>query len=139
MEQKRETGYTDCVNSVNNQAGASSTGISAKGVVRSFSTQGPTPVGELDFYPLTTVHTMTGRPFWYQITYSPDTAQQTSLRCDVYSATRSGSFKFEGAVKETLEQELKEKIHSYEEEHEMLVSAGRNVIPANGLYTQSFQ
>jgi hypothetical protein len=117
---------------VNNQAGPSSTGVSAKGVVRSFATQGPTPVGELDFYPLTTVHTMAGRPFWYQLTYSPDTAQQTSLRCDVYSTTPSGSFKFEGAVKQTLEQELKEKVRSFEDEHKSLLASSRGIVGANG-------
>ena len=77
---------------------------------------------------------MAGRPFWYQLTYSPDTAQQTSLRCDVYSATPSGSFKFEGAVKQALEQELKEKVRSFEEEHKSLLASGRSAIGANGTY-----
>lgn len=78
---------------------------------------------------------MAGRPFWYQLSYSPDTALQTSLRCDVYSTAPSGSFKFEGAVRQALEQELKEKVRGFEEEHRSLLSSGRNVIGANGMYT----
>lgn len=70
--------------------------------------------GELSFHPVTTIQTKSGRPFWYQIICSPVSAEETVLRCDVYSAHNSTMSNYEGAVKDGLEQELAQKVQGFE-------------------------
>ena len=110
--------------------------VPAEGTVRWFSTttRGSTPAGELVFFPLTTVHTMPGRPFWYQLTFSPDAVEQTGLRCDVYSTGGSADVKFEGTAKDALKQELEHKLQVWEQKHEVMVSSGYSMAEVNGMY-----
>ncbi|CAI6086643.1 unnamed protein product [Clonostachys chloroleuca] len=81
---------------------------------RALFTHGLTPAGQLRFFPLTTIHTKSGRPFWYQITLSPGSASSTTLRCDMYS-TKQSEISQIGEIKATLEAELNHTIQRYED------------------------
>ncbi|KFA79336.1 hypothetical protein S40288_03538 [Stachybotrys chartarum IBT 40288] len=98
---------------VNEEPFVASPTYPAKGLTNSTS-RALTPAGELRFYPVTAIQTKSGRPFWYQITYSPASAEETILRCDVYSTHNSTMSNCEGAVKDSLEQELTQKVQEFE-------------------------
>lgn len=98
----------------------------------------------MHFFPLATVYTKVGSPFWYKITFSPDAAGKTSIWCDVYSTWYQNAFQFEGSVKDSLEQEIKAKIRSYEQRHSASVTgctafrvASRSG-PARGLHNETY-
>lgn len=78
---------------------------------------GYSPTGWLHFFPLATIYTKLGSPFWYKLTFSPDSVGQTTVWCDVYSTWYKNAFEFEGNVKESLEKEIKAKVEKYEEKH----------------------
>ncbi|KAH7165178.1 Rieske [2Fe-2S] iron-sulfur domain-containing protein [Dactylonectria macrodidyma] len=78
------------------------------------SSLGMTPIGQLFFFPLSWVYTKSGSPFWYHITCSPDSAQQTTLRCDVYSSRKSDTSWPEGSMKERLDNQIKLSIIDHE-------------------------
>ena len=88
-------------------------------ILRSLSNRFLTPTGRLIFFPLTTVYTKSGSGLWYQISYSPDSQEQTTLRCDVYSTNirRAGTFLLDSNKKDILERLLKSKIQEHEEAH----------------------
>ncbi|KAJ4260440.1 hypothetical protein NW762_007180 [Fusarium torreyae] len=96
----------------------------ATGLAKCFPMLFPTPEAKLDFYPLTTVHTASGSPFWYQLTYNPISATKTALRCYVYSIKNSENFLFEQSDRRNLEQAMKKKIQGLEAEHKKVTSFG---------------
>ncbi|KAI5461765.1 Rieske [2Fe-2S] iron-sulfur domain-containing protein [Mariannaea sp. PMI_226] len=106
------------------------------GKIQSVSTGSSTPVGQLHFFPLTTIYTKAGSAFWYQITYAPDSAKQTTVRCDVYSAKTNDPLQFEGAVKENLDSLVKANIESFEKAYAKLASSNYDV-PEDGGYDQA--
>ncbi|KAH7134509.1 Rieske [2Fe-2S] iron-sulfur domain-containing protein [Dactylonectria estremocensis] len=95
--------------------------------LRVFSSQGMTPAGQLLFFPVTRVYTKSGSPFWYHITYNPDSAQQTTLRCDVYSSRQSGISQLEGPMKEDLDIQIKLSIKEHEIFHEQQIRQGHGL------------
>ncbi|KAF5642433.1 uncharacterized protein FTJAE_3590 [Fusarium tjaetaba] len=84
--------------------------------------------GELQFFPLTTVHLVPGQPFWYQLTYSPVTVDQTNLRCDIYTNSPKASFKFDGTTKCFLEKEIKQKLLAFENQYKQLITSAEEAI-----------
>ncbi|SCV49031.1 related to choline monooxygenase [Fusarium fujikuroi] len=76
------------------------------------------------FFPLTTIHTMSGKPFWYQLTYSPVAVDHTNLRCDIYINSPKGSFQLEGTTKDSLQKELQQKLLAFENQHKQLTTQG---------------
>jgi hypothetical protein len=85
---------------------------------------------------------MSGRPFWYQVTYSPETAQQTRLRCDVYASNPASKFKFDDTIKEALEQQIHSEIQGFESQHKELVASGHDAIGNSmsiPIYEQEYQ
>ncbi|KFA69900.1 hypothetical protein S40285_07447 [Stachybotrys chlorohalonatus IBT 40285] len=99
---------------VNEEPFTTSTTDPAKGFMNSTGRALTPAGGELSFHPVTTIQTKSGRPFWYQIICSPVSAEETVLRCDVYSAHNSTMSNYEGAVKDGLEQELAQKVQGFE-------------------------
>ncbi|KAL6399484.1 choline monooxygenase [Ilyonectria robusta] len=82
--------------------------------------------GQLHYFPLTAVYTKAGSPFWYQFTFSPESTQLTTLRCDVYSTKHSNSSKFEGILKENLQSLVTSKVQEYERVYTKLRSSDNN-------------
>ncbi|KAF2102564.1 ISP domain-containing protein [Rhizodiscina lignyota] len=92
-------------------------GLPTSRFFRALESCGYSMTGQLRFFPLATVYTKNGSPFWYKITFSPDSPTQTTVWCDVYSTKYTNAFRFEGAVKDGLEKEMKSKIHALEEQY----------------------
>ncbi|KAM5366124.1 hypothetical protein ACJA88_012138 [Fusarium oxysporum] len=90
---------------------------------RPFPAEGPSSVGELLSFPLTTVHTMFDRPFWYQLTYSPVAVDQTNLRCDIYINNPKGPFKLDGAAMDFLEREIQQRLLAFENQYKQLITS----------------
>ncbi|RBR21101.1 hypothetical protein FVER53590_10608 [Fusarium verticillioides] len=88
----------------------------------------PSSPGELQYFPLTTVHSVSGQPFWYQLTFSPVTVDQTNLRCDIYTNSPKGSFKFDRTTKDSLEKEIQENLLAFENQYKQLITSGEKVI-----------
>lgn len=66
------------------------------------------------------MYTKAGSPFWYKITFTPDSPRQTAVWCDVYASKYTSAFRFEGTVKDSLEKEMKSKIKELEETYAAL-------------------
>ncbi|KAL9561434.1 hypothetical protein ACKAV7_014281 [Fusarium commune] len=92
-----------------------------------FPVVGPSSIGDLIFR-LTTVPTMSGRPFWYQLTYLPVAVDQTNLRCDIYANNSKGSFKLDGAIKDSLEKEIQQKLLDFENQYTQLITSSDKTI-----------
>ncbi|KAM5352820.1 hypothetical protein ACJ41O_005542 [Fusarium nematophilum] len=92
----------------------------SRGIFGAFSAKALTPMGQLQFFPVTTVYTKSGSPIWYQVTCSPDSAGQSTLRCDVYSSKRSDSTRFDDAFKDRLESHMKATVENYEKTYSVL-------------------
>nr|RBR01114.1 hypothetical protein FVER53263_10609 [Fusarium verticillioides] len=88
----------------------------------------PSSPGELQYFPLTTVHSVSGQPFWYQLTFSPVTVDQTNLRCDIYTNSPKGSFKFDRTTKDYLEKEIQENLLAFENQYKQLITSGEKAI-----------
>ncbi|KAH0593038.1 hypothetical protein MHUMG1_09285 [Metarhizium humberi] len=116
---------------LNNQPKKSSTEVSTKGIMGTLLSQSPNSVGKMGFFPLTTVQTMSNGPFWYQLTYSPETSQQTAMRCDVYSSIISKDYELEDAAKISLTNELKQNIREFEKQHKQLTTSDYHSTGAN--------
>lgn len=99
-------------------------------VFRTFSAFGLVFTGQLHYFPLTSVYTKTGSPFWFQFTFSPESTQLTTLRCDVYSAKYSGSVDFEGIIKDNLQSLVTSKIQQYERVYAKLTGSENH--PSDG-------
>lgn len=99
----------------------------ASKVFGTFSAFGLGFTGQLHYFPLTAVYTKTGSPFWYQFTFSPESTQLTTLRCDVYSTKHSGSSRFEGIMKENLQSLVTSKVQEYERVYTKLTSSDNNL------------
>ncbi|PNP84129.1 hypothetical protein FNYG_02817 [Fusarium nygamai] len=84
--------------------------------------------GEVQYFPLTTVHSVSGQHFWYQLTYSPVTVDQTNLRCDIYTNSPKGSFKFDGTTKDSLEKKIKQKLLAFENQYKQLITSVEEAI-----------
>ncbi|KAF5717115.1 hypothetical protein FMUND_5933 [Fusarium mundagurra] len=85
-------------------------------------------IGELQYFPLAKVHTVSGQPFWYQLTYSPAAVDQTNLRCDTYTNSPKGSLNFDGTAKESLEKEIQQKLLAFENQYKQLITSGEKAI-----------
>ncbi|KAI7772378.1 hypothetical protein LZL87_007739 [Fusarium oxysporum] len=92
-----------------------------------FPVVSPSSIGDLIFR-LTTVPTMSGRPFWYQLTYLPVAVDQTNLRCDIYANNPKGSFKLDGAIKDSLEKEIQQKLLDFENQYTQLITSSDKTI-----------
>jgi hypothetical protein len=66
---------------------------------------------------------MFGRPFWYQLTYSPVAVDQTNLRCDVYINSPKGSFKLDGATMDFLEKEIQQRLLAFENQYKQPITS----------------
>ncbi|KAF5638837.1 choline monooxygenase [Fusarium sp. NRRL 25303] len=84
---------------------------------------GPSTAGKLRFSPITTVYSQRGSPIWYQLTYSPESVRQTTVRCDVYSKSKQDSSDFEKHLKPDLEVEINSLVRRHEESYEKLASS----------------
>ncbi|KAG5790475.1 hypothetical protein H9Q69_010456 [Fusarium xylarioides] len=93
-----------------------------------FSTMRSSSIGELQYFPLTTVHSVSGQSFWYQLSYSPIGVDQTDLRCDIYTYSPKGSFKFDGTTKYSLEKEIQKKVLAFENQYKQLITSGEETI-----------
>lgn len=98
-------------------------GIPTSRLFRALAACGISTLGQLHYFPSTTVYTKAGSPFWYKITFTPDSPQQTAVWCDVYASKYTGAFRFEGKVKDSLEKEMKSKIKELEETYAALVKS----------------
>ncbi|VZI04178.1 unnamed protein product, partial [Fusarium fujikuroi] len=76
------------------------------------------------FFPLTTIHAISGKPFWYQLTYSPVAVDHTNLRCDIYINSPKGSFQLEETTKDSLQKEIQQKLLAFENQHKQLTTQG---------------
>ncbi|KAF5559051.1 choline monooxygenase [Fusarium mexicanum] len=83
---------------------------------------GPSAAGQLRFSPLTTIYSQRGSPIWYQLTYSPESVRQTTVRCDVYSKSKQDSSDFEKRLKPDLELEICSIVRRHEKMYEKLTS-----------------
>ncbi|KAH6884443.1 Rieske [2Fe-2S] iron-sulfur domain-containing protein [Thelonectria olida] len=110
-------------------------GSLSHGIFRVFGTRELTRTSQLNFFPLTTIHTETGSPFWYQVVCSPDSAKQTTLRCDVYLPKTIDSFQFEGKIKDGLESHIKSNIQDYEKTYARII--GLNSAPTSSYDNQA--
>jgi hypothetical protein len=119
--------YSECESlttcAVDKTPRSSSAAVPQKGIIGAFSTRRGTSVGELSYFPLTTVHSTSNRPFWYQLTYNPMSAEQTAVRCDVYSVKSTGNVELGDEIMEALKRELKLKVQALEGEQLRAVAA----------------
>ncbi|KAF5602461.1 choline monooxygenase [Fusarium pseudocircinatum] len=83
----------------------------------------PSAAGQLRFSPLTTIYSHRGSPIWYQLTYSPESVRQTTVRCDVYSKSKQDSSDFEKRLKPHLEVEVNSIVRRHEEMYKNLASS----------------
>lgn len=93
---------------------------------------GPSVAGKLRFSPLSTVYSRRGSPIWYQLTYSPGSVRQTTVRCDVYSKSKQDSSDFEKRLKPDLEVEINSIIRRHEELYEKLASSANSLYHGGG-------
>ncbi|KAF5603945.1 choline monooxygenase [Fusarium subglutinans] len=84
---------------------------------------GTSAAGQLRFSPLTTIYSQEGSPVWYQLTYSPESVRQTTVRCDVYSKSKQDISDFEKRLKPKLELEINSIVRGHEELYEKLTSS----------------
>ncbi|KAF5253137.1 hypothetical protein FANTH_1968 [Fusarium anthophilum] len=84
---------------------------------------GTSAAGQLRFSPLTTIYSQRGSPIWSQLTYSPESVRQTTVRCDVYSKSKQDISDFEKRLKPELELKINLIIRGHEELYEKLTSS----------------
>ncbi|KAI1047354.1 hypothetical protein LB505_012765 [Fusarium chuoi] len=87
----------------------------------------PSEAGQLRFSPLTTVYSRRRSPIWYQLTYSPESVRQTTVRCDVYSKSKQDSSDFEKRLKPDLEVEINSIIRRHEQSYEKLAGSVHSI------------
>jgi hypothetical protein len=104
------------------------------GIFRAFGTRELTLTDQLNFFPLTTIRTDTSSSFWYQIVYSPASAKQTTLRCDVYLSKKVDHFQLEGKIKDKLESHIKHDIQEYEKTYARLTSSSHDPTSNDGRF-----
>ena len=90
------------------------------------STKPHAPTGQLRFNFLTNVYVKTRSPFWYQITSSPDSVGQTTLRCDLYT-NKALDDRATTNAKAELKNELQSRIDAYEVTYSKLKDLGCEV------------
>lgn len=93
---------------------------------------GPSEAGQLRFSPLTTVYSQRRSPIWYQLTYSPESVRQTTVRCDVYSKSKQDSSDFEKRLKPDLEVEINSILRRHEESYQKLASSVHSLYHGGG-------
>lgn len=84
----------------------------------------PSSIENQLLFPLTTINTMSGQPFWYQLTYSPVAVDHTNLRCDIYTNSPKGSYHLDGTTKDSLQKEIQQKLLAFENQYEQLTTPG---------------
>ncbi|EEU38933.1 uncharacterized protein NECHADRAFT_81422 [Fusarium vanettenii 77-13-4] len=84
------------------------------GISRLFSDKDSVSTGQKRLGPLTTVSLKPSSPLWYQVTYSPDSVGQTTVRCDVYSTKKPGAYAFDNASKASLKDQIQAMVHQHE-------------------------
>ena len=113
-------------------------GSLSHGIFRAFGTHELTRTSQLNFFPLTTIHTETGSPFWYQVVCSPDSAKQTTLRCDIYLPKTIDSFQFEGKIKDALESHIRSNIQDYEKAYARIIDLNNAPTSSYGRFSSIY-
>lgn len=85
------------------------------GISRLFSAKDSASTGQQRLGPLTTVSPKASSPMWYQVTYSPDSVGQTTVRCDVYSTKKPEAHAFDSNANASLKDQIKAMVHQHED------------------------
>lgn len=72
---------------------------------------------------LTTVYTKRGSPFWFLVSYSPDSAGQTTLRCEAYSVRKQHT-PLSGEMKKKWGEQLQLKVQEFEKAYRKALRDG---------------
>ncbi len=81
--------------------------------------------GQLHHYPLTTVYTDSESSIWFQVVFSPKSAEETTVRCDVFASKGTDTTRFEKVVAPKLESYLNARIDRHERHHQPLADSCR--------------
>ncbi|KAJ4323210.1 hypothetical protein N0V84_004473 [Fusarium piperis] len=76
-------------------------------ISRLFSAKDTVPTGQQRLGSLTTVSSKPSSLLWYQVTYSPDSVGQTTVRCDVYSTQKPDAHAFDNNAEASLKDQIK--------------------------------
>ncbi|KAJ3545097.1 hypothetical protein NM208_g2688 [Fusarium decemcellulare] len=79
---------------------------------------------EIRLGPLTTVFIDSGNAFWYQITLSPNSFNQTTVRCDVYSSKSEKVAAFDATAKTNLERDVQSMVEAHETLYTKITNSG---------------
>lgn len=82
-------------------------------------------IGQLQYYPLTTIYTDSESSAWFQLVFSPKSADETTVRCDAFVSKQSDATRFEKVVGPKLESYLNARIDRHERHHESLADSCR--------------
>ncbi|KAJ4194776.1 hypothetical protein NW755_002193 [Fusarium falciforme] len=85
-----------------------------EGVSRLFFAKDSVSTDQQRLGPLTIVSPKPGSPIWYQVTYSPDSVGQTTVRCDVYSTKKPDAHAFDSSAKANLKDQIQAMVHQHE-------------------------
>lgn len=94
---------------------------------RLFSTKDSVSTGQQRLGPLTTVFSNSS-PLWYQVTYSPDSIGQTTVRCDVYSTQKPDAHAFDNNKRTKLKERIQAMVHQHEGIYTRLTGQGHNAL-----------
>lgn len=72
---------------------------------------------------LTTVYTKRGSPFWFLVSYSPDSSGQTTLRCEAYSVRKQHT-PLSGEMKKKWGEQLQLKVQEFEKAYRKALRDG---------------
>ncbi|PYH77582.1 hypothetical protein BO82DRAFT_368356 [Aspergillus uvarum CBS 121591] len=75
---------------------------------------------------LTTVYTKRGSPFWFLVSYSPDSAGQTTVRCEAYSVRKQHT-PLDSDVKKNWGEQLRLKVQGFEQAYRKALRDGPNL------------
>lgn len=70
-------------------------------------------MSQIRFGMLTSIYTRRGSPFWFLVTYSPDSVGKTTLRCEAYSVKTQGT-PLDERIKTTWDEQLRLKHEGFE-------------------------
>ncbi|RSL49513.1 hypothetical protein CEP51_015479 [Fusarium floridanum] len=105
------------------------------GISRLFSAKDSMPTGPQRLGLLTTISSKPSSPLWYQVTYSPDSVGQTTVRCDVYSTKKPDPHAFDSNTKASLKEQIQALVHQHEGIYTKLAGPDFNAL--SGGYEQA--
>ncbi|KAM0430389.1 hypothetical protein ACHAPT_005735 [Fusarium lateritium] len=79
-----------------------------------FSAKHNMPTSEHCLGLLTFVLSKPGSPLWCQVTYSPDSVEKTTVRCDVYSTQKLDTRAFDSTAKDGIKTQIQAMVHQHE-------------------------